>query len=292
MTAIDRNVVDVAPPDFSEPEPPHEELVIRAVRGWIGIDWKEMYRFRELLVFLCWRDLKVRYKQTVLGVAWAVIQPLFNTMIFVMLDRMANITSESYPRSLWIYAALLPWTFFQTGVNLAGLSLVNQSHLLTKVYFPRLFVPTASVCATLVDMAISFGMYGVLSVCFRYPPSWESVFIPPLLLVTLLATLGVSYLLASLTVSYRDFRYVIPFMLQGWMFASPVFWTLSMVKPQYHLLACLNPMVGIIDGFRSAMFGKPWDFTALAISSGVSVLLFFFGLFYFRKTERRFADIA
>jgi len=169
---------------------------------------------------------------------------------------------------------------------------VNQSHLLTKVYFPRLFVPTASVCATLVDMAISFGMYGVLSIVFRYTPSWEIVFIPPLILLTLLATLGVAYLLSSLTVSYRDFRYVIPFMLQGWMFASPVFWTLSMVNPKYHWLVALNPMAGIIDGFRSALFGKPWDFTALAISGTVSILLFLFGLFYFRKTERRFADIA
>lgn len=291
MTAIDRNPVDVVS-EAETVETPHEELVIRPVRGWIGLDWKEMFRYRELLLFLVWRDLKVRYKQTVLGVVWAVIQPLFNTLIFVMVDRLGNISSDGYPRALWIYAALLPMMFFQTGVNLAGVSLVNQSHLLTKVYFPRLFVPTASVCATLVDMAISFAMFGFLAIVFRYVPSWQIVFLPPLVLLTVLTTLGLAYLLSSLTVSYRDFRYVIPFMLQGWLILSPVMYSASKVPVKYQWVMALNPLFGIIDAFRSCLFGQPWNFLTLTVSALVAVAVFVFGLFYFRKTERRFADIA
>jgi len=292
MSVLESNAVEVVSAQAMEREHQPEELVIRNVRGWIGIDWAEIFRFRELLLFLVWRDLKVRYKQTVLGVAWAVIQPLFNTLVFVMLDRMADISSEGYVRSLYIYAGVLPFTFFQTGVNLAGLSLVNQSHLLTKVYFPRLFVPTASVGATIVDMAISFCMFGVLMAGFRFIPNWQIVFLPLLLIPTIMATLGMAYLLSSLTVSYRDFRYVIPFMLQSWMFLSPVMYPVARVPLKYQWLFALNPMAGIIDGFRSCIFGKPWNFMMLGISTTVAVVMFLFGLFYFRRTERRFADIA
>jgi lipopolysaccharide transport system permease protein len=293
MTVIDTSTVETLPHPVSAPPPPEaDELIIRAVRGWIGIDWAEIVRFRELLFFLVWRDLKVRYKQTVLGVVWAIIQPVVNTALIVLLDRVANITSDGYPRALYIYAGILPWTFFSTGVSLGGMSLVNQTHLLTKVYFPRLFVPTASVGAGLMDMFISFLMFAALMAAFHFVPSWQFVFLPLLVAQMILATLGATYLLASLTVSYRDFRYVIPFMIQGLMFLSPVLLPVSMIPHRYQLLLALNPMVGIINGFRSAIFGAPWNFATLGISAGVSVVLFLFGLFYFRKTERRFADIA
>ena len=270
-----------------------EELVIRPVRGWIGIDWVEIFRFRELLMFLVWRDLKVRYKQTVLGVAWAVLQPLVNMLLFLMVTNVAKIEwGNEAPASLCIYAGLIPWTFFSTGVNLGGLSLINQSHLLTKVYFPRLFVPTAAIGAGLVDMAISFGMFAVLLVCYRFVPSWQIVFIPGLVVMTLMATLGLGFVLSSLTVSYRDFRYVIPFLMQGMMVLSAVMYPITQVSQSKQWILALNPMVGIVEGFRSALLGRPWNLMALWISSGATIAMFVFGLYFFRRTERKFADIA
>jgi lipopolysaccharide transport system permease protein len=263
------------------------EMVIEARRGWIGIDWSEIWHYRELLYFLVWRDLKVRYKQTVLGVAWAVLQPVLSTFIFTIIFGMfAKIPTGGLPYAVFVYAGLLPFTFFQTGVNQAGLSLISQQNLLTKVYFPRLFVPTSSIGAGLVDMAISFGVYGIILACYHFVPSWQIVFVP------IMVTLGLGYLLAALTVSYRDFRYVIPFMLQIFMYASPVVWPLKMIPQKYRLVAGLNPMAGIIDAYRSAILGQPWHLPTLGISIAMTIVLFVFGLFYFRKTERRFADIA
>ncbi len=294
MTAIETNLIEETMPAEADAD----ELVIRPVRGWIGVDWKEIMRFRELLYFLVWRDLKVRYKQTVLGVAWAVLQPVVNMLLFTMLTKWANIewgkdaNGNNWIPQLCIYAGLIPWTFFSTGVNLGGLSLINQSHLLTKVYFPRLFVPTASIGVGLVDMAMSLGMFGVLLVYFQFLPSWQIVFVPGLILLTVLVTLGFGFLLASLTVSYRDFRYVIPFFLQAMMVLSAVMIPLSSVSPNKQWIMALNPMVGIVESFRSAMLGRDWNFTALGISIGVTVGVFVFGLYFFRRTERKFADIA
>ena len=269
------------------------ELIIQPTRGWIGIDWGELLRYRELLYFLVWRDFKVRYKQTVLGVAWAVLQPVFNMVVFtIIFGKLANISSEGMPYAVFVYAGLLPWTFFSGGVNLAGLSLVNQQNLLTKIYFPRLFVPTASIGAGMVDMAISFGVFAIILLFYQTVPSWQIVFLPPLILLTVLATLGFGYTLAALTVSYRDFRFVVPFMLQAMMYLSPVIYPVSLVPGKWQWLLALNPMTGIIDAYRSAILGKPWNFTTLAVSTAATLVLFVFGLFYFRKTERKFADIA
>jgi lipopolysaccharide transport system permease protein len=269
------------------------EMVIEARRGWIGIDWAEIWHYRELLYFLVWRDLKVRYKQTVLGIAWAVLQPLLSTFIFTIIFGMfAHIPTPGMPYAVFVYAGLLPFTFFQTGVNQAGLSLISQQNLLTKVYFPRLFVPTSSIGAGLVDMAISFGVYGIILASYRFVPSWQIVYVPGLLLLTILVTLGLGYLLAALTVSYRDFRYVIPFMLQLFMYASPVIFPVTLVPTRYRWILALNPLTGIIDGYRSAILGQPWHLPTLGISIATTIGLFIFGLFYFRKTERRFADIA
>lgn len=285
----------VMPAPTIEEEPPcePEELLIRPRKGWIGLDWPEMLRYRELLYFLVWRDYKVRYKQTVLGVAWAVLQPVFSMLVFtVIFGKLAKISSEGFPYAVFVYAGLLPWTFFAASVNISGLSLVNQQHLLTKIYFPRLFVPTAAVGAGLVDLAISFGVYAVVLTWYGILPSWQVVFLPFLVLLTVMATLSFGYLLSALTVSYRDFRYVIPFMLQAMMYLSPVVYPVSLVPERFHWLLALNPMTGIIDGYRSAILAKPWNLTTLAVSTAVTVALFIFSLFYFRKTERRFADIA
>jgi lipopolysaccharide transport system permease protein len=289
MTLLD---LPAAPP-ATAPPPAEQELVIRARRGWVALDWRELWHFRELLYFLVWRDLKVRYKQTVLGVAWAILQPVFSMVVFtIIFGHLAKLDSEGFPYAVFVYAGLLPWTFFSAAVGLAGQSLINQQHLLTKVYFPRLFIPTASIGASLVDMGISAAVYGAILAWYQVMPSWQVVFLPALLLLTVVAVLGFGYTLAALTVSYRDFRFVVPFMLQAMMYISPVVYSVRMVPAKYQWVLALNPMAGIIDGYRAAILGRPWNFTTLAVSSATALLLFVFGLYYFRRVERRFADIA
>ncbi|KGO35717.1 phosphate ABC transporter permease [Desulfobulbus sp. Tol-SR] len=269
------------------------EMIIRPRKGWINIDWAELYRYRELLFFLTWRDILVRYKQTVLGVAWSVLQPVFMMVIFtVIFGRLAKIDSEGLPYAVYVYAGLLPWTFFSNAVSLSGLSLVNQQALLTKIYFPRLFVPTSIVGAGLVDLAISFLVYGVILAVYGIVPSAGIMWLPLLVVLTVLATLGFGYTLAALTVSYRDFRFLVPFMMQAMMYISPVVYPVTLVPERYHWLLALNPMTGIIGAFRSAVLGTPWNPTTLIVSTLVTLVLFVFGLFFFRRTERRFADIA
>ena len=269
------------------------EILIRPRKGWINIDWQELFRYRELLVFLTWRDILVRYKQTVLGVAWAVLQPVFMMLVFtIIFGRLAKIDSQGLPYAVFVYAGLLPWTFFSNAVSQSGLSLVNQQNLLTKIYFPRLLVPTASVGAGLVDLTISFAVYGVILAIYGVVPSAGIIWLPVLILLTIIAALGFGYTLAALTVSYRDFRFLIPFMLQAMMYISPVIYPVTLVPSQYHWLLAINPMTGIIDAFRAAILGTPWNPTTLLVSTLVTIGLFLFGLFFFRKTERRFADIA
>jgi lipopolysaccharide transport system permease protein len=287
QTRMARTVPNVRPDSTED-----AETLIRPRYGWIGVDVRELWRSRELLYFLIWRDVKIRYKQTTLGVAWAVLQPLFTMAIFtVIFGRFAGIPSDGVPYAVFVFAGLIPWTFFANGVMQAGQSLVNQQAMLTKVYFPRLFIPTAAAGAFLVDLLISFGLYAFILAACRIVPSWQVVFLPALIALTILTVLGAAYTLAALTVLYRDFRYVIPFMIQALMYLSPVIYPAGMLQ-RYRLLLAINPMCGIIDGYRSAILGTPWDLLSLVISSTSAVALFFFGLFYFRKVERRFADIA
>jgi lipopolysaccharide transport system permease protein len=294
VTASEAGMVGYAPaPGRAVEVDDLPEMVIEPRRGWIGIDWGELSRFRELLYFLVWRDVKVRYKQTVLGVAWAVLQPVFGMVIFtVIFGRLAKMPSEGVPYAVFVYAGLLPWTFFSNAVTQAGQSLINQQQLLTKVYFPRLFVPVSATGAGLLDLAISFGVYACVMAAYRTAPSWQLVFVPGLVLLTVMAAVGVGVTLAALTVSYRDFKFVIPFMVQAWMYVSPVVYPVTLVPERYRWLLGLNPMAGIIGGYRSAILGTPWDLGTLGMSVAVTVGVFVFGLFYFRKTERRFADIA
>jgi lipopolysaccharide transport system permease protein len=267
--------------------------VIQPRQGWAPIDWRELWAFRELLYFLVWRDIKVRYKQTVLGVAWAVLQPLLTMLIFTAIfGRFAHMPSDGFPYAVFVYAGLLPWTFFANSVTQGGQSLVNQQHLLTKVYLPRLYVPMASVGGALLDLAISFGVYAAILAWHGVAPSWHVVYLPALVLLTTLAALGLTFLLAALTVTYRDFRYVLPFMIQVLMFLSPVVYPVSMVPARYQWLLALNPMTGIIDGYRSAVLGAPVNAATLAMASASTLVLLAAGLYYFRSVERRFADIA
>jgi len=279
-----------APRDIAEPG---RELVIRPRSGWISIDWRELWEARELLYFLVLRDIKVRYKQTVLGVAWAVLQPGFTMIIFtIIFGRFAKIPSDGLPYSVFVFAGLLPWTFFSNNVSQASMSLVNQQSLLTKIYLPRLYVPASAIGGGLVDLGVSFVVLVGLMFWYGVTPGWGLLAIPALILLSVATALGAGLSLAALTVTYRDFRYVIPFMVQAWMYLSPVIYPVDLIPPQWQLLLAVNPMVGVIDGFRSALFGLPWNFPALAVSVLAASISLVFGLFYFRKTERRFADVA
>jgi lipopolysaccharide transport system permease protein len=200
--------------------------------------------------------------------------------------------SEGIPYPLFVFAGLIPWMFFAGGVGQSGQSLVNQQQLLTKIYFPRIFVPTAAAGAFLVDLLITLSLYACFLVVWGFVPSWQVVFLPAILLLTVLATLGFGYLLAAVTVLYRDFRYVLPFMIQVLMYVSPVIFPVSMIPTRYHVLLGLNPMFGIVDAYRSSILGTPWHPVALATSTVSSITLFVFGLYYFRRTEHHFADIA
>ena len=270
-----------------------EELVIRPRSGWIAIDWAEMWSHRELLAFLIWRDISVRYKQTVLGPAWAILQPLIMMTIFsVIFGRFAGFDTEGFPYPVFVFAGLIPWTLFSQGMPQAAMSLVNQQQMLTKVYFPRLFVPVAAASVFLVDLLISLGIYAVVLLFFRVTPSWGTLWLLLLIPLTLVATLGIGLALAGLTVFYRDFKHIVPFLTQILMYATPLFYPAKMVGPRWQLLFSLNPMFGIVTAYRSAILGLEWNPSTLAISTASALGLFLFAIFYFRKIERRFADFA
>jgi lipopolysaccharide transport system permease protein len=268
-------------------------LVIEPQHGWRSIDFGELWRYRELLYFLIWRDIKVRYKQTVIGAAWAILQPLCQMVIFsVIFGAFARIPSEGFPYPIFVYAGLLPWTFFANAVAQSSVSLVNQSQLLTKVYFPRLFIPSSSIGVGLVDFGLSFCVYVCLMLWYGHMPSISVALLPLLLLLTMMTALGVGVFLASVTVAYRDFRLVVPFMVQIWMYLSPVVYAVTLVPERYRWIMAFNPMTGIIGGFRSALLDQPVDWNALGISAVVASLVLLIGVSNFRRTERRFADIA
>jgi lipopolysaccharide transport system permease protein len=268
--------------------------LIRPRRGWQSLGLGDLWRHRELLYFLTWRDIKVRYKQTVLGVAWAVIQPAMATVVFVVffgklggLERHTDI-----PYAVFVYAGMLPWGFFAEAVSQSSQSLIANANLLTKVYFPRLIVPGASVAGLLIDFAISLAVMACLMGVYGLVPGQGILLLPFLILATVLTAMGAGTLLAALSVAYRDFRYIVPFMLQIWMFASPVAYPLGLVPEKWQVVYALNPMAGILDGFRWSLLGEPLHATCLAVSVASAVTLFVFGTAYFRRFERRFADIV
>jgi len=293
-----------------------DELVIQSRTGWIAIDWREIARYRELLYFLVWRDVKVRYKQTVLGFAWAVLQPLITaviaTIIFGSGAGFSKLLPAGVPYLVFAFLGQVPWQLFATGMSSGGLSLVSQQHLLTKIYFPRLFLPSASIGGALFDMF----MAGTVLVCFmigyhffsdaHFTPPWTIVFVPLLIIPTIIAAMGMAYTLSALTVTYRDFRFIIPVMVQLWMWLSFVMfprdvWAYHIVDGvkmprekflQWEWVLSLNPMYGIVQAYRGLGLGMEWKPMHLVNGMLVASVLLVFGLFYFRKTERRFADIA
>jgi lipopolysaccharide transport system permease protein len=270
------------------------ETVIERRPGWQLLNVRELWRYRELLFFLTWRDIKVRYKQTVLGAAWAVLQPLATMLIFTLfIGRMAGADTGDIPYPLYVFAGLLPWTFFANAISAAGQSIVSNQNLVTKVYFPRLLIPLGATGAGLVDFCIASGMLGVLMVIYGQPPGPALLLAPLIFLCLVVAALGVGILLSALTVAYRDFRHVVPFLVQLWMFATPTIYlnAEAVVGPRWHALLPLNPAYGLIYNFREAVFGGPLDWSALAVSGGVALVLLTVGCLYFRRVERGFADI-
>jgi len=385
-TAIRTELASLAEDDTDSPE-----IVIQPQPGWIAIDWKEMFEYRELLIFLIWRDISVRYKQTVLGSVWAILHPLMLMLIFTFffgrmvsvgfdlrlmssesdvsriptsgqnlvivadvkgvlhfhifdadgkivvdtdatrlttkagpiadlkkqLDNLrsphdltraekdqviAAVTSivghtlsarvEGVPYPVFIFAALIPWTLFSQGFSQSALSLATQQNLLTKVYFPRLFVPVAAASVFLVDMAYSLGIYAFVLLYYQVMPSWTVIFVPLLIVVTLIATLSLGVMLSALTVFYRDFKHLVPFLVQIFIYITPVIYPVRVIPQKYHWFLALNPMFGLVTAYRSAIYGRPWHFESLAISTASALISFLFAVYYFRRTERRFADFA
>ena len=274
---------------------PDEPLVrIRPGRSSIGIDLRDLWAYRELLYFLTWRDLKVRYKQTILGVAWAIIQPLFTMLIFTLFfGKLAGLPSDGVPYPVFVYAGLLLWTFFSNAVTHSGNSLVGNSNLLTKVYFPRIIIPGAAVGAGLVDLLIAFGVLIVLMVYYQVSISASVVMVVPLVGLTTVFALAMGMWTSALNVKYRDIRYALPFVIQLWMFVSPVIFPSSFIPEKWRWLLTLNPLTGIIEGFRAALFGRrPFDWMAIAISTVITLVLFVYAAYVFRRMERTFADIV
>jgi lipopolysaccharide transport system permease protein len=267
--------------------------VYRKRRGWIPLDWRELWEFRELLFFLTWRDVMVRYKQTALGAAWAVLQPALTMVIFTLIfGRLAKLPSDGFPYPIFVYAGLLPWTFFANAVSQSSNSLVNSANLITKVYFPRVLVPLATVCAGLVDFACAFLLLAVLLVWYHVPLTPMFALLPVMLLGTVVAAVAVGTILSALTVAYRDFRYVVPFAVQLWLYATPVMYATRAVPERWRLWYALNPMAGMTDGFRAAILGRTPLWPVVGISAVTAALAIVVGVAYFQRVERRFVDIV
>jgi lipopolysaccharide transport system permease protein len=269
------------------------KLRIEPAGTWQGAHLAELWRYRELLYFFVWRDIKVRYKQTVLGALWAIIQPVATTLIFtIFFGRLGGLSKQvngSY--SLFVYVGLSLWTFYANAVSLAANSLVGSSHLISKVYFPRLLIPIGAILSGLVDFAISFAFLLVLMAFYRVPPSPHIFAIPLFVVGAMFVAAGAGILFSALVVSYRDFRYVITFVVQLWLFGTPVLYTLDSIPANWRLVYGLNPMVGMIAGFRAAVFGGPWPSALIAVGFITASILLVAGLRYFATVERRFADV-
>ena len=267
---------------------------IEPSRGWVSIELSELWTYRELLYFLIWRDVKVRYKQTVIGIGWAILQPLLTMVVFTMIfGNFAKIPSDGLPYPVFAFTALLPWNLFAGALNRCTLSLVGSANLITKVYFPRLIVPVSAIISGIIDFAIAFVFLLGLMLWFHIVPTWGAIALPIFFLLTLITALAVGLWLSALDVRYRDVGHAIPFLIQIWMFLSPVAYPLSVVPEKWRLLYSLNPMVGVIEGFRWALLGKESpDFKVIAVSTAVVVALLLSGLVYFKRIERTFADVV
>lgn len=274
---------------------PEDPVAVIQPRGsWRALDLRELWIYRGLLYFLTWRDVKVRYKQTFLGVAWAIIQPLFTMVIFTLFfGRLAGLDQRTggIPYPLFAYAGLLPWTFFSNALTNSGNSLVGSANLITKVYFPRMIVPAAAVAAGLLDFGIGFLLLIPLMVYYKVPPTWNLIMVPVLVMLITIFAVGVGTWLSALNVKYRDIRFALPFLIQLWMFVSPIIYPASILPERWRWLLHLNPLTGIIEGFKSALFEQPFNWISIAVSTTLTLLMLIYAAFSFSRVERSFADI-
>lgn len=279
-------------PHFSLPDEP--VIVIERTKSWVGFNLRDLWNYRELLYFLAWRDIKVRYKQTVFGVLWVVMQPVLMTLIFtVFLSKVARVPSMGQiPYALFAYSGLLLWTFFSGSISAGGQSLVGNAHLITKIYFPRLIIPAAVIAGRLIDLAISCALLAVLMLYYRVAVTRSIMLAPILIILVVLLALGFSMLTSALTAKYRDVGIALPVLIQLWMFTSPIVYPLSLVPSEWQRVYALNPLVGIIEGFRSSLFNFPINRWALALSASMTIVLLIYSAYVFRRIEKSFADIV
>ncbi|MBM3700832.1 MAG: ABC transporter permease [Actinobacteria bacterium] len=255
--------------------------------------FKDLWRYRELFYFLSWRDILVRYKQTVIGIAWSVLRPVITMVIFtIVFGRIAKLPSVDAPYPILVFTALLPWLFFSSALSDSSNSLIGNANMISKIYFPRMILPASAVIVALIDFFISFILLGIIMLWYRFVPSWKIVFMPLFLLLALIVSLGAGFLLSALNVKYRDFKYIVPFIIQFGLYASPVGFSSDVIPNKWRFLYSINPMVGVIDGFRWSIIGKGVEFyiPGFLISIFLAILLFLIGIIYFRKTEKTFAD--
>ena len=255
--------------------------------------WKDLWRYRELFYILSWRDLKVRYKQTVIGAAWSIIRPVLTTIIFtIVFNRVANLKSPNpgVAYALMVFVGMLPWQFFANALNEASTSLIGNTNLITKVYFPRMIIPASSVITSLADLGISLVLLIIMFFIYHFVPGWSILFLPFFILIAFVTAFGTGLYITALNVKYRDFRYIIPFIVQFGLYITPVGFSSSVVPDKWRILYSLNPMVGVVDGFRWSILGEPLNLASFSLSIGISIFFLWLGIWYFRKTEKSFAD--
>jgi lipopolysaccharide transport system permease protein len=269
-------------------------IYLKPSKGWLSIDFNELWRYRELIYFLTWRDIKVRYKQAVLGIAWALLQPVLTVLIFtVVFGVLLQTPSQGLPYPLFAISALLPWQLFANALQRSSISLVGNANLITKIYFPRLAIPLSSVMAALVDFGVSFFVLIGMMVYYRYLPGWNLLWLPVIILFALLTALAVGLWLSAINVQYRDVQHMVPFIVQVWMYASPIVYPIEIIPAGiWRTLYGLNPMVGVIQSYRWALLGGDQPDATMLISIVVVIVLLVSGVYYFRRMEKTFADIV
>jgi lipopolysaccharide transport system permease protein len=291
-TDLDARPRVARPDDVAEPHSA-PVITIEPHRHSLHLDPRELWEYRDLLYFLTWREISIRYKQTLLGFAWAIIQPLMTMLVFtVFLGKFARMPSDGIPYPVFSYLGLLPWTYFANALARSSTSLVSNANLLSKVYFPRILVPLSGTLSALVDFAIAFVVLAGLMLWYGITPAASSLALIPLVLLTALAASGVGLWLAALNVQYRDVQHAVPFLIQIWMYATPVVYPSSIVPEKWRIVFALNPMTGIIEAYRTTVLGRPTDWAALGVSTAVAAVLLVFGLWQFGRMERVFADVV
>jgi lipopolysaccharide transport system permease protein len=287
--------VEIVGPEPAESQPvtPKPVLRIEPSAGWVALKLRELWEYRELLYFLVWRDIKVRYKQTALGASWALLQPLLTMLVFSLIfGRLAKMPSDGVPYPIFSLTALIPWTFFAQGLSQAAISLVGNSQLISKVYFPRVAVPLATVLSGTVDFGLTFLLLVGMMLIYGIKPGPQVIWLPAFALLAFITSFGVGLWLCALNVNYRDVRYIVPFLVQFWMFATPILYPSRLLPEPWHTVYGLNPMAGVVEGFRWALLGTHTQpGLMVAISAVMSLLILVSAMFYFRRMERTFADV-